>query len=339
MKRLLVLCAALLSATAASAEAADRDVLVTPGGVVYTVESMDIFEPGIPASRTLLVTVQNGDEKYTNLIPESTLAGRHTLPALAYDADTDTLFVLWMHMPNMMSSELLLGSYRHGAWQTATSLDNQPYRLRQNLHLGITRRVAQLQPDGSYQDASTLLLHVLWWEETGAGEEARYALVPIEKGHVTTPEIHSMSEFANRDSLVAPVDPAANLDVLTHPVFLDNGTANSIDVLFGDLKTQTFQRVPMKPVLDARVRIPVGKNPGGPIGMANVLSTPEWSGPITVIGSPHNDRLVFARTAAGGVVYVTYSGGSWSSVRTIATDSKLTPDVAISALAKMLNAD
>src|SRR5258707_295444 len=125
MKRLPVTLAILLLSASAFAQVADRDVLVTPEGTVYTVEQQTPSESsGVAATSILELSIQNGSSEAKHvLVPESLSAGFHSDGTLAYDASSKTLFVLWTHMPNAMSSELLLASYREGKWQPAVSID------------------------------------------------------------------------------------------------------------------------------------------------------------------------------------------------------------------------
>ena len=65
------------------------------------------------------------------------------------------------------------------------------------LSLGITRRISQLQKDGTYADAPALILHALWWDSNAHGEEAKYAMLPIENGALSPSsiEVHSLEQF------------------------------------------------------------------------------------------------------------------------------------------------
>jgi hypothetical protein len=338
MKRLLTFAAVLLFATGALAQVADRDVLVTAEGTVYTVERITPDDTAaIAASSALQLTTQNGTETSSVVVPESITPGMHTLPALAWDSETKTLFVLWLHMPNMMSSELLLAAYSDGKWQPAVSIDNQAYHLRYNLRIGITRHVDALQIDGTYADAPALLLHLLWWEETGRGEEARYALLDIEKGHIASIDVHSLSEFYTPDAVPAQVSPDFNREILRHPAFLDSGSSNSVDVIAGDMASLSFHRMTIKPILETRIRIPVGRGPGSRVAAPNSFSEP-WTGRITVVSSPRSNDLVFTHVEKNGIAYLSYTAGNWSSLKSIETGPKLSPDSAMVALSKMLSA-
>ena len=143
MKRFLFLFLLVLISTAASAGTIDRDVLVTSDGTVYSIVSEPIGEGAM--SSTLLLTVQRGASVTRGVVPETLNSGINWRPALAYDADSKTLLLVWLRAPNAMSSEILVSSYRNGKWEPAVSIDSKPYLIRYNLSVGITRRISQLQ--------------------------------------------------------------------------------------------------------------------------------------------------------------------------------------------------
>ncbi len=341
MKRLLVSFALSLFATAAFAQAADRDVLVTLDGTVYTVETKTPTADGnTDAAPRLVLTIQNGSNISRVNVPDSELSFGG---ALAYDSDSKTLFVLWIYMPNAMSSELLLASYRDGNWAPAVSVDDQGYTNRYNLRLGITRRVSQLQKDGSYADVPALVLHAVWWEESGHGQDARYAALLIEKGAVSSIETHSLEEFvASGSDAYNAVDPSFNTEILRHPAIVSSPMQSAVDVVFGDTKTNTIHGVTLHPIADTRVHIPVGIGGGGPGGGGKPMSlaappsfSSNWKGPISVI--ERGDRLAFANAGDTSLNYITYANGTWSDVKSIAIDNKLSAEAALAALDKMVS--
>jgi hypothetical protein len=340
MKRLVLILLFAIAPAALFAQVADRDVLLTQDGTLYSVESVN-NDGSIQADATryLTLTMQRGTEKpFTTIVPDSLAAGMHWRPALAYDDASHTLFVFWLKMPNGMSSELLLASYSNGRWQPAMSIDNQTYRLRFNLRVAITRQVAKVQSNGSLVDVPALLVHAVWWEQTGYAESARYALIPIEKGAVTTPDLHDLNEFAaSLPMFPNDVDPKFNAEILKHPSFVDNGTQDSIDVIFGDSYVKAFNRVTLKPIADVRIHIPIGARPSGPRVPAPMSFTGDWSGRISTITSPHSGDLLLYNATPTAVNYITYSSGSWSSVKTVALSDKLSADAAVAALSRMMS--
>jgi hypothetical protein len=339
MKRLLVSFALALFATAAFAQAADRDLLVTPDGTVYTVETKTPPADGTSdAAPSLLLTIQNGSNVSQVNVPDSQLSFGGTL---AYDSDSRTLFVLWIYMPNAMSSELFLASYRDGKWTPAVSVDDEGYRYRYNLRLGITRHVSQLQADGSYADAPALLLHAVWWEESGNGQEARYAVLAMEKGAVSSVDVHSLEEFvAPGTDINNAVAPNFNPEILRHPAIVSSPMQSTVDVVFGDTKTNTIHAVTLHPIADARVHIPIGIGGGGPGKPPMSLAAPPsfsapWKGQISVI--ERGDRLAFANASDTALNYLTYANGTWSDVKSIAIDNKFSAEAALAALDKMVS--
>lgn len=344
MKRFLLAVVLALFATAAFAQAADRDVLVTPAGTVFTVETQTPSSANsMEAMRTLTLTVQNGNEVSHLNVPDSMSSGFHFGGALAYDSDSNTLFVIWTHTSSSgMSSELLLASYHESKWKTAVSVDNEPYRFRKNLRLGITRRVSQLQKDGSYADAPALLLHAVWWEESGKGEEARYALLPIEKGALSSIETHSLEEFvAPGDDKYNAVDPSFNAEILRHPAIVSSPMQDTVDVVFGDTKTNSLHGVTLHPIADSRIHIPVGIGGGGAGGgkplyiAAPTNFNANWTGPISVL--ERGEHLVFANAGDKSLNYITYANGTWSDVKSIAIDNRFPAEAALAAVDKMVS--
>jgi hypothetical protein len=241
-------------------------------------------------------------------------------------------------MPNPFSSELLLASYADGHWQPAVSIDNQPYHLRYNLRIAITTRIAQMQNNGAFADVPALLVHAVWWEETGYGETARYGLFSIDKGKISFVELHNLADFTgNVPMFPTEVDPKFNAEILKHPAFIDNGSTNSIDVIFGDKNYAVFNRVTLKPIADGRIHIPIGAHPGGPRTVAPKSFTDPWTGPISTITSPHSGNLLLYNTTKESVSYIMFSSGSWSSVKTVALSEKLSAEAAVAALSRMMN--
>jgi hypothetical protein len=342
MKRLLVSFALAFSAAAAVAQVADRDVVVTPGGTVYTLEAQTPPpDSSMEASETLALTVRNGNDVNHLYVPESMSSGYHFGGALAYDSDSNTLFVLWTHSNDAYSSEMLLASYHGGKWQPAVSIDNEPYRSRSNLRLGITRRVSQLQSDGSYADVPALLLHAVWWQDSGKSEEARYALLTIEKGALTSIEPHSLEEFvAATDDPYNKVDPTFNKALLRQPAVVSSPMQSAVDVIFGDTRSNVIHGVTLHPIADVRIHIPVGNTGGGNGPKPRSLAAPptfsaDWKGPITVI--ERADRLVFANASETSLNYIMYANGAWTSVKSIAIDARFPAEAALAAVDKMLS--
>lgn len=338
MKRLLIALLFVVPSVVLAAPVVDRDVLLTADGVVYTIE-MQNNDGSAAADITefLRLSVQRGSQTTTSVVPESLKAGLSRRPTLAFDAQSNTLFVFWLRMPNAMSSELLVSAYHDGKWSPAVSIDNKAYTLRDNLQIAVRHQVAELQADGSYKDRAGLVIHTVWWEQTGDGELARYALVGIDSGRVSTVELHDLNEFITATDS-ATVDSQFNNDLLKHSAIIDTMSADSVDIVFGDLHTHTLSRITLRPIADSRIHIPIGR--GGrafQMGAPQTFSA-EWSGKVSAVVPGHDDgTLLMYNVNDAAVSFLLYENGKWATVKTVPLNEKLSSDAAIAALKRMLN--
>lgn len=352
MKRLLLVVALVLLPSAVFAQSAgvDRDVLLTADGTLYTIESEyaeNFPQMNVRAGQFLLLTAQNGANVTKTVVPDSTTEGLHRRPALAYDSESDTLFVFWLRTPNAMSSELLVASYQGGKWRAATSIDDKPMTFRYNLRIAVTRRVAQTQRDGSLLDVPMVVVHAVWWEITGNGETAHYAMLPVDHGRIILTEpaeqLHELNDFVTPASAQNEVPPTFNSELLRHPAIIDSSSFDSIDVVFGDTKSNSFNRTTLRPIMaEGRLRIPVGVTKGGKQTRFAVPSnfTSDWNGRIETIANGHSasDRVLMYSVGEKSVSYLVYADGKWSSLNALPLNERFSADAAVTALSRMINA-
>jgi hypothetical protein len=327
MKRILLLIVIALGALPAlAAEAADRDVLILTDGTVYSIEAVP-YEDGVTSS--LVLTRLAGGNTTTSVVPEST-SGKNSLPTLAYDDDSNTLYVVWMRVPNAKTNELLVAGFSNGKWHSAIAIDSKPV-VRSNLSIRFTRQILTLRRDGSYSDGAALILHAAWWEKDPNGEGAFYAVMPLSQGLIQVPDVHDLADFANLSTRApnSPVDEAFMRQVS----LVDGPTLDSVDAIFADSRTDSFYRATLRPVAETRVHITVGVK-GPSLGAPKVLSFP-WAGRPGTITSPDGQTVIFTNTTETKVSWVTYRNGDWMDVREIALSDKVTVNVAMSALSKM----
>ncbi|HXG58620.1 MAG TPA: hypothetical protein VNL91_06330 [Thermoanaerobaculia bacterium] len=339
IKRLFVTVAILLAAAASFAAQGERDFLLTDGGTLYTIESVDSDSvPHLKASsaRLLLLTVDEGGKKTVSAVPATLVGGMHFNPALNYDAESDTLFVFWQHRFNGgLASEVVFNAYSKGTWGPATALDDANYDIRENLRIAVTRKVEVRNEDGSRMLVPELTVHAIWWHTHGRSEEARYAMLTIEKGSVTSIALRNMSDFVS-DRRSYLINGSYVTDLLRHPAVFEAGSRDAVDIVFGDVTTNTMHRVTLKPVAQGRLRIPIGvRDIGFEPPSAKVNST----GPISAISSPTSNRMVYHYDSDGAVRYVMFDGRTWSGERTLALSQTLSRDAAIDVLRRMLNTE
>jgi hypothetical protein len=344
MKRLLAALTLLALPVLASAQSADT-TLLTPDGTLYSIDAVfdNGSEPSMASSEYLLLTTQTDGVSTTVRVPGSLTGGAHSSPALAYDADSSTLFILWEEATNnRLSTSLLLSSYQGGKFGPTNEIDAANFRLRHNLRIGVTRKTLDYET-ADHSFANELNVHAIWWEETGSGEWARYAMLTVEKGSVTSIQVHDVSDFINDSSLLPyQVDADFDTNILRFPQVFESPTHDSVDLVFGDLQTNAFRRLTVQPIAkrepgtNARIHIPVGVRGSrfpAPATKGNAMSN------VAGAVSSDRDHLAFYSVTQNAVNYTMYRNGSWSVVRAITLNGKLSADTAINALRRLLASD
>ena len=336
MRRPLII-AVLLLATAFAAQAADRAVLLTNAGTLYTIESRvgdDFTSAG--SARYLALTIQDGDVVRKTIVPESE-TGNNWQPELAYDDESGTLFVFWLRSNNTIlgMNELLFCSYQNGKWNPSASVDDLPYHFRFNLRVGVTRSVMRVEPDGTNRQIPGLTVHAAWWDESGSVGLARYAMLVIEKGVVKDIIRRDLINFIGQSFENQRSVPPDQESLLRHPFVFESAAKDTVDIVFGDVPTKSFYRVKLKPVDNTRVRIPIGVREGAYPSPPTKL--PSDTDRVESISTAPN-RLVIHFRSGGSLRYLIYDG-RWSAAKSISLSDDVTAETAVAALRKLVNGD
>ena len=317
----------------------DRDMLLTPSGTVFSVEADATPNvTGMPL-RYLALTIESGDFRQTVPVPETLKGGDHTRPALAFDTDSETLFVFWQKAPSPMATELLFCTYQNGKWSEPTSISGATaFRFRSNLRVGVTHKYEHV--DSETGDRSTLpglTVHAVWWEDSGLSQSARYAMLSIEKGAVTSVAVRELSDFV----AVAPADlRGANAtlgSILRHPSVQEHPSRDQVEVVFGDAISNRIHRLTLKPVTDGRVRIPIGVRDSSHGGPRNRVGFDSNSARVSTLTGA-DGGLAFYAESDNALRYVVYSNGEWSSEHSVSLSDRISGEAAVEALRKMLAA-
>jgi hypothetical protein len=334
MKRLFIAFALLLP-LAAFGQSSDRDVLLTSDGRLYTVESLftKADQTQIQSTSYLTLTTQAATgASTTELIPVTLTGGSHGEPALAYDADTKTLFVFW-EQAHGLSSDLLFTTYQDGKWGKVTSLDTVDWDLRHNLRIALTRKTEDTAKDGSKISIPEITVHAVWWEEGRESEWARYAMITLDHGEVSaTPYVSNLNNILGH--VDAAAEKASKNELLRHPAVFESAAHDSVDIVFGDIKTDKMHRVTIHPVVQGRLRIPIGRDRDVATPTA-VVASMENVGAV----STSSDNLAYYFAGGDAMKYVVYKDGVWSTLRSIALNEKFSGDAAVNALRRMLTSE
>lgn len=338
MIRKLALLVLVLLPTLAFGAAPVRDILLTPHGTLYTVESVDpdtIEGVDSPSTRVLQLSVRNGSEVTRHIVPATMAGAMHAQPALAYDAASDTLFIFWQKAINAMSSELLFCSFTNGSWSDATAIDRSSYNVRFGLKIASTSYVTiPTTDDDEPRRMKMLTIHAIWWEQTGYGEEARYAMLSLENGKVVSTHLRRMVDFTTGSRTEIPAEVADDFDrsIFRAPAIFARTDNGSVDVVFADWDRNRYHRVNIKPILQHGViRVPDGVwrgeigAPTGRIAATSGISIVEGAG----------DTLSMYTETAGEVRYTIHKNGTWSPVRALPLSEELTVDAAVGAIHRL----
>lgn len=340
MKKLLIVLAVLFLPLAAFASASN--VVLTPQGTLYTIDSVDVHGmEGTPtdAGLALQLTVHTADDTQTMLVPGTTAGGDHFNASLAYDDTTDTLFVFWVHMPNPMSTELLLSSYHQGFWTEPASIDNAVFHYRTNLRIAVTHWATETNDDGTTTPVSALAVHAIWWDESGTGESARYALISLQDGSVASIETHYLNDFI--DSSTNPATPVVldstfNTDLFRHPAIFARPGNDGVEVVFGNLTTSQFHDIELRPIyVHGVLEVPIGFHGGVAFGPPAAFAAKSTTGIDTMRGDNPGDLVFYFKDDSGNLEFIRHHQGTWSDIKSIALGDSLSFDTAVGALERL----
>jgi hypothetical protein len=335
MKRLIIIFALSIFALAAFGQSSDRDVLLTTDGTLYSVES--VFATAdeavkIRSNRYLVLSVESGKETHTQIIPASANGGSHLEPSLAYDSDTKTLFVFWeAARTGALATDLAFTWYRDGVWGQVTTLDRADWDSRVNLRIAVTRKTETTAKDGSKTTIPEITIHAVWWELGNTSEWARYAMITVDHGDVTVDSVQNLTNFVSQADPF--LDSESNREILRHPGIFESPNQDSVDVVFGDPRTDKMHRVTIHPVTveGGKIRVPIGKSRGIPTPTASIASTD-----VSAI-STGDDNIAYVFSSGDAMKYLLFKNGQWSDVRSLNVNSRFTADAAMNALRKMLS--
>jgi hypothetical protein len=341
MRRLLAVFTLLALPVLAAAQ--PREALLTPDGTLFTIESqVDDVASGGRASAHLVLRAQQGSDITTEIVPETLHQGAHIDPAIAYDAETRTLFVFWLRHLGGLASQLMFACRdQHGTWSDAQAFGKR-FDYRENLRIAVTRKAHE--EDGT-TSSGAISVHLAWWEfDTNRGKSsAQYALVAIENGAVQgTPQYLELASFVDDTAATGartePGEPIADeqRNVLKQPLLFAAPTQDSVLVVFGDFATNRMHQVRVFPrhvKAEGRLRVPVGRREGTVAGPKFAVAG--QSRVEGIYGSSSNLAL-FTRSAAK-LDYVIMKEGAWTESRVIALDAQVTGDAAVDALRRLLH--
>lgn len=330
MKRLLVLLG-LIALPLFAAAAESPEVLLTSAGDLFSIASEAPAEGSTSqATLQLVLTERRGDEIIREIVPATMERGKHTNPLLGYDGDSGTLFVFWIqHLGSHYNQLLFVTRDIDGKWSEPTEFGS-PFNLRENLRVAVTRKVAEAN---GLDSSAALSIHATWWEfDTHTlRHSAQYHMLSIDNGRVVGVAELDLSQFVDRNHAgYAEIDRT----VLKYPMLVPSSKQDSVLLTFGAFETQNFTQVRITPKIkgEGRLRVPIGKRVGGfTAPRMNVNAGSSLGGVFGESGT-----VALYTTEEGAVRYAILSNGEWSETRSIVLDDRVSNDLAVSALRKMV---
>lgn len=337
MKRLILFFALLLVSASLLAQPADRSILLAPDGTLYTAESKFSQQPDMASVRYIQLAIQTATGTIKTTVPASVEGGYNWQPELAFDSESQMLFVFWLRSQNsiLAASELVFCTYQNGRWNAASSIDDIPYHSRSNLKIGVTRSM-QIEADGNLKQIPALSVHVAWWDAAADLESGEYAMLTVEKGVVTAIYRRALSDFMDRAYLRTFATNPASLEVMRHPEVLESPAHDTIDIVFGDMPTNTMHRITLMPVLNTRVRIPIGvRDTAYPVPDIQI----EPNSAVSAMNTTPDRLVLYYQPAPAALKYVAFENGKWSTTKSVALSSEVSAEAAVAALRRLMNGD
>ena len=340
MKKIILALVLLVQPLVAAAQD-QRELLLTGEGTLYIAErryANDHPDDSVSSVSYIALSVREGETVRELIVPGTVADGTHASPALAFDAPSRTLFVFWQRSGSLLHSELLFQSLSaDGQWSPVSSFGSVS-NMRENFSIAVTRKSEFLAENGTTTSIPEINVHAVWWEtDTYDGlQSANYAMLTIENGSVADITIQKLSDFAQSDAPAA--DPDALVpDVLKHPAVTVAAQQDEVNVIYGDVRSGSLERVSIKPrkvIAEARVHIPVGRH-GGKIG-APRLVTDSADARVTTLANA-NGRIAVYTTGDKVVRYSLYADAQWSDARELRLDENLTRETAIQAVRRLVD--
>jgi hypothetical protein len=346
----ILLAAACGFASVAAASAQEVKTLLTPGGTIYQVRTgfYSDLEPGgartDPGNYIILWSARDQSGAVTSGIVAGTEDPSIKQSVdIAYDAPTDSLFVVWENTYGALSG-IQFAILSNGQWTDAQLFPGVGITFAYNPRLLITHQTVLATDDqGNTISYDRAILSVIWWQESST-LQALYAPIFIENGQIQLDDvqIYSLPELVGSEGASSPGQAPSAL--YTHPELQQDGLSSDILATFVDLESQMLRTIRISFPSDLRNVPPdqkktpqgrghiivVGFSGGAPIGGAFAMGV----SPVeTIVGLNYKPTLTWQDTAA--VYYSRFNGRTWGSVITIPLANGMTADHALALVRTM----
>lgn len=321
MRRTFFACTLILGATAAFAAS---PYYLDRNGVLWTAS---------PNPQGLLLTgQQNGVQIVSSVVPFPIAISGVSDSQIQVAADdlTGKVAVVWQRNWTATASEIMVAVWNGNAWERVQSLSQSLTVNPRNPAVRLTTESTTVPDPNDSTHTITVqdsFVHVAWWEGTDQGY-GMYGLVcltadPTDASAVT---LENLLAFSNIGLSCGVPVPATTLE---HPVFASQDAPDEAQLLVGSQQLCLLQVIQVQfilnpgDVLNRRRHTPI-------FGLTTVYpmnSEFSMDGTRVILGA--NLSPVAYQVTAGAIQYITFSGNTWSPVRTLTVSGTLTMDQAI----------
>jgi len=231
---------AVASLLATSASALERTAVLGSRGEIYIAKAgtyRSLFPTGNETdagNQVLAIEVTKASSSTQRfLVPFTKGSEPESSPALIYEDDSDTLFLVWESRVAPLNSVLMLASFDGTHWSSPIQITGNPFSSKTSPQLAITRDSFPVPAeDGATALRRRTILHLIWEEEVAAGiYETLYTPVILEEGsYLGWNPVYRLNDFVADGASGSSFAPPVGLS--QSPVLQNGRDARTIVVAF-----------------------------------------------------------------------------------------------------------
>lgn len=220
--------------------------VLTPDGIRYAIEAT-------PDGPQIEITRAEGEARARLVVPSTEDPTIEKQAQVAFDAITDTLYVVWTREGGAAGAEIRYAALNAaGHWSSPRNVAAGSGMYR-GLQLALTR--------GEYGGVTATFMHLAWWSINGNVLDPEYALFAFEKGSDATVEVANLEDMADIGDGVTASEYEDDGEAI-HPPLTMERNGESVDLAFGSVASTAITRLNILPrKIGGTVRIwkPVGR--------------------------------------------------------------------------------
>jgi len=195
-----------------------------------TVLAIDLIQPGAAPQRLM--------------VPYTTGADVESSPAVLFEDDSDTLFVVWASQTNALSSVLMLASFDGTSWGAPIQITGNPFSSKTSPQLAVTRdSFAATDSAGNTATRHRTIIHVVWEEQTASGNaDVLYTPAILDEGtYLGWAPVYNLNDMVGRTPSISGFAPPDAL--VQSPVLQSGRDTRTLVIGFASAETRSLSSV------------------------------------------------------------------------------------------------